>query len=105
MITISSRAGSFGFGAFTFPGSIYYKTSKAALNMAMANVAQAVKTDGIIVACLSPGSVQVEKLKDFDMPGMIQPEESISNMISVIESLTLADTGAFKQHTGEDVPW
>ena len=105
IIAISSAAGSFGYGAASWPGSTYYKSSKAALNMVMALIATSTKDDGIIVACLSPGTVQVEKLKDYDFPGMIQPEESISNMIRVIEGLTLEDTGSFFQHTGEPLPW
>jgi NAD(P)-dependent dehydrogenase (short-subunit alcohol dehydrogenase family) len=105
MIIVSSMAGSFGGGAASWPGSIYYKTSKAALNMAMANVATATKTDGIIVACLNPGTVQVEKLKEFDIPGMVQPEDSISNMIGLIEGLKLEQSGSFFQHTGESLPW
>ncbi len=105
MIIVSSMAGSFGGGAASWPGSIYYKTSKAALNMAMANVATATKEDGIILVCLNPGSVQVEKLKDYDFPGMIQPEESIDNMIVLIEGLTLEQSGSFFQHSGEPLPW
>ncbi len=73
--------------------------------MAMTTVATATKEDGIIVVSLHPGGVQVEKLRDFDLPDFIEPEESISNMIRVIENLSPEDTGIFLNYKGETLPW
>ena len=84
---------------------IYYKTSKAALNMAMTTIATATKDDGIIVVALHPGGVNVEKLKEYDFPHFIEPEESISSMVRVIAELTPAQSGAFLNYTGETLPW
>jgi hypothetical protein len=54
---------------------------------------------------LHPGGVKVEKLKAFDLPGFIEPEESISSMIRVIAELMPAQSGAFLDYTGKTLPW
>jgi len=105
IIMVSSLAGSISSGQGKRPGRIYYKTSKAALNMAMTSIATATKDDGIIVVALHPGGVKVEKLKDYDLPGFIEPEESISSMVRVIAELTPAQSGVFLDYTGRTLPW
>jgi len=72
-----------------------YRTSKAALNMAVA-AAQPDYPDTIMVA-LSPGWVRT------DMGGASAPlsvEESVAAMRRTLASLTLADRGAFLRHDG-----
>jgi NAD(P)-dependent dehydrogenase (short-subunit alcohol dehydrogenase family) len=98
-------AGSFGAGGGGFPGGYWYKVSKAALNMFMANVATELKADGIAVALLSPGEVRVEKVAGFDNPRFIEPDESISGMIDVIDSLSVETSGAFIRYNGEPQPF
>jgi hypothetical protein len=73
--------------------------------MAMTTISTATKDDGIIVVALHPGGVKVEKLKEFDLPGFIEPEESISGMIRVIAELTPTQSGAFLDYTGKTLPW
>jgi NAD(P)-dependent dehydrogenase (short-subunit alcohol dehydrogenase family) len=105
IIMISSLAGSISSGPGKRPGRIYYKTSKAALNMAMTTISTATKDDGIITVSLHPGGVKVEKLKAFDLPGFIEPGESISSMIRVIAELMPTQSGAFLDYTGKTLPW
>ena len=105
IIMISSLAGSISSGPGKRPGRIYYKTSKAALNMAMTTISTATKDDGIIAVSLHPGGVKVEKLEGFDLPGFIEPEESISSMIRVIAELTPAQSGTFLDYTGKTLAW
>jgi NAD(P)-dependent dehydrogenase (short-subunit alcohol dehydrogenase family) len=105
IIMVSSLAGSISSGQGKRPGRIYYKTSKAALNMAMTTIATATRDDGIIVVALHPGGVKVEKLKEYDLPDFIEPEDSISSMVRVIAELTPAQSGAFLNYTGETLPW
>lgn len=91
------------------PGSLgtFYRASKAALNRAMLNVAEAVKTDGITVVLLHPGEVLTEKNVQFGAtyPGMISTDFSVSQMISTISKLEIRDTGRFLRYDGETVPW
>jgi NAD(P)-dependent dehydrogenase (short-subunit alcohol dehydrogenase family) len=105
IIAITSLAGSFQAAATNRPGRIFYKTSKAALNMAMTTVATATRESGIIVVSIHPGGVKVEKLEKFDLPDFIEPEVSISNMIRVIDALKPEQSGTLLNYTGEPLPW
>lgn len=105
IISISSLSGSLGTGPTRLGGRVYYKTSKAALNMAMVTVARATADDGIIVASLHPGGVKVEKLADFNVPGFMPPAESVGGMIDVIASLTPEQSGSFLDWQGRVQPW
>lgn len=105
IIAITSLAGSFQAAATNRPGRIYYKVSKAALNMAMTAVATATNDSGVIVVSIHPGGVRVEKLEKFDLPDFIEPEVSISSMIRVIDGLKPVQSGAFLNYTGAPLPW
>lgn len=105
IVAVTSLAGSFGakFGG-GIPGGYWYKISKAALNAAMVNVSMDAIKDGVIVTLLSPGTVRVEKIGDVQMPGLIEPLESISGMINVIEGLKPEDAGTIIRYNGERQP-
>lgn len=105
IIMISSLSGSLGTGPTRLGGRVYYKTSKAALNMAMVTVARATAEDGIIVASLHPGGVKVEKLANFNVPGFMPPAESVGGMVDVIASLTPDQSGLFLDWKGRIQPW
>ena len=62
------------------------------------------KKDGVIVTLLSPGIVQVEKIGNARRPGQIEPFESISGMIKVIDALTMDDAGVIIRYNGERQP-
>jgi formylglycine-generating enzyme required for sulfatase activity/NAD(P)-dependent dehydrogenase (short-subunit alcohol dehydrogenase family) len=105
LISITSAVALHGRAYANMPGGYWYKTSKAALNTLMANLAVDAKADGIIVVLISPGAVRVEDTVDLDYPGMIQPVESIGGMIKVIDGLTSADSGAIIRFNGERLPF
>jgi NAD(P)-dependent dehydrogenase (short-subunit alcohol dehydrogenase family) len=91
------------------PGSsgTFYRASKAALNRAMMNVAEALRGDGISVVLFHPGAVLTEKNVRFGQPypGMISTEFSVRHMISTISRLGPHDTGRFLRYDGEELPW
>lgn len=91
------------------PGSsgTFYRASKAALNRAMMNVAEAVRSDGIIVVLMHPGAVLTEKNARLGQPypGMIETEYSVRHMIHTIAKLGPTDTGRFLRYDGEELPW
>lgn len=97
---ISSALGSIaGCEAFRTPS---YAIAKAALNMASVLLARALSPDGIRVVALHPGWVRT------DMGGEgaeIDPQTSVSGLLSVIESLTENTDGAFLDYRGKTVPW
>lgn len=99
IIMVSSCVGSI---AQPFPNYIAYATSKAALNMAMRNVAMALQNDNITVVSLHPGWVKT------DMGGPnadITVEESVAGMRKVIYGLTLQQSGGFIAYDGNALPW
>ncbi len=79
-----------------------YAASKAALNMLTRATAHDLRGDGITVAALHPGWVRT------DLGGAraaLDPDESVSGMIGVIDRLTLEDTSLFFTWAGERHPW
>ncbi|NKB44477.1 MAG: SDR family NAD(P)-dependent oxidoreductase [Alphaproteobacteria bacterium] len=105
IVAVSSLAGSFGFKGPTMPGGYWYKVSKVTLNGYMKNVANDLKGDGVTVALLSPGQVKVEKMGNVNFPGLIEPSESIGGMISIIDGLTIEDSGAYYSYDGKPQPF
>jgi NAD(P)-dependent dehydrogenase (short-subunit alcohol dehydrogenase family) len=83
-------------------GWIAYRASKAALNQLTRTVAAELKKDGFICIAMNPGWVQT----DMGGPGApLSPEDSVAAMLSVMDRLTLSDTGRFLDHRGQEVPW
>jgi len=86
-----------GFGA-----AYQYRTSKAALNMAMSILARDVRPSGISVVVFSPGWVQT------DMGGAnaaLTPEQSIGGMRKVLAGEAMELTGKFLSYDGSVWPW
>lgn len=83
-------------------GSMMYRTSKAAVNMAMRARAMTLAPQGIIVAVVNPGWVST----DMGGPGApLKVEESVTRMRQVIESLGPDQSGTFQNWDGRVYPW
>lgn len=83
-------------------GLIAYRTSKAALNMAVMAMARSWAERGGAFAVLHPGWVAT------DMGGArapLTPEESAAGLKSVIDGLKASDKAQFLDHRGETLPW
>lgn len=100
VVNLSSRLGSIGLTTrFGTPG---YAISKAALNMAAVQLAQALAPRGIVVVAVSPGWVRT------DMGGEnadVAPEDAVSGLLEQIDRLALADTGSFFDRLGAPIAW
>jgi NAD(P)-dependent dehydrogenase (short-subunit alcohol dehydrogenase family) len=99
VVAITSGMGSI---AETSGGYIAYRTSKAALDMLMRNLAIDLKSDGIVAIPLNPGWVKT------DMGGAsapLSPATSIGNMRKVIAARRPSDSGRFLSHDGREIPW
>jgi NAD(P)-dependent dehydrogenase (short-subunit alcohol dehydrogenase family) len=99
LVTITSGMAS---TAETEGSYLAYRSSKAAVNNVMRNVAIGWRGEGIISVVLSPGWVRT------DMGGpsaSLSPEESVSGMRKVIAGLTKADSGKFLGWRGEERAW
>jgi len=83
-------------------GAWSYRISKAALNMAVSNLAKELRPKGIACMLLHPGWVRT------DMGGENAPldvDTSVAGMVRVLDDLTLGDSGCFRDHTGTTIPW
>jgi len=99
VVIITSRVGSI---ADNGSGGMYgYRMSKAAVNMAGANLAIDLREQGVPVALLHPGLVATE------MTGGqgVTPAHSAAGLIDRIDELTLETTGRFWHAEGEELPW
>jgi NAD(P)-dependent dehydrogenase (short-subunit alcohol dehydrogenase family) len=104
IVAISTGMGSLGSLATTigFGAAYQYRSSKAALNMAMSILAKDVEPQGISVLIFSPGWVQT------DMGGpnaALTPEQSIAGMRKVLEGNPMELTGKFLSYDGSTWPW
>lgn len=108
IVAMGSKAGSFGAGP-KMPIMYDYRGGKAALDMYMYTLAFEAGKKGVTVVLLSPG--QVNTVRDpqqaaIPRPGVIEPPESVSKMLRVIDSLTAADNGSFLDYEDRRViPW
>jgi NAD(P)-dependent dehydrogenase (short-subunit alcohol dehydrogenase family) len=97
MASMQALKSTFGFGA------VYqYRTSKAALNMAMSILAKELEPRGISVVIFDPGWVQT------DMGGAnaaLTPQESIGGMRRVLAGDPMSLTGKFVGYDGDARPW
>jgi len=100
IVTITSGMGSLADN--TSGGYIAYRTSKAAVNMAMRTAAIDLKPRGISCVVINPGWVKT------DMGGpnaKITPEQSVAAMRRLIAELGPNDSGRFYNYDGREYPW
>ncbi len=92
IVVVSSKAGSFELSP-KMPMMYSYRASKAALNMFMYALSFETVRQNVIVTLLSPG--QVNTTPGFKMKGSIEPDESVTKMLAVIDGLTAENNGQF----------
>jgi len=100
IVTITSGMGSLADN--TSGGFIAYRTSKAAVNMAMRTAAIDLRSRGISCVVINPGWVKT------DMGGpnaKLSPEQSVTAMRRVIAELGPNDSGRFYHYDGREYPW
>jgi NAD(P)-dependent dehydrogenase (short-subunit alcohol dehydrogenase family) len=100
VVTITSGMGSLADN--TSGGSIAYRSSKAAVKMAMRSAALDLAPRGIPCILVNPGWVQT------DMGGAgasMSPAESVSALRRLIETFGPAQSGKFFHYDGREYPW
>ncbi|MEM7395665.1 MAG: SDR family oxidoreductase [Verrucomicrobiota bacterium] len=100
LILITSRVGSLADNSSS--GNYGYRMSKTALNMAGLNLSMDLKERGIPVALLHPGYVQTDMTRG---GGLIDTDESVRGMRTLIENLNLENSGAFLHTNGDALAW
>ncbi len=105
--TLSARVGSIADNGLG--GWYSYRASKAALNQivrcAAIELARS-RPDALCIA-LHPGTVDTGLSESFAKAGLeVQPPDlAAERMLTVIDGLTPADSGGFRDHLGEAIPW
>ena len=97
---LSSQLGSIG--RVSRFGTPSYAISKAAQNMATAQLAQALAPRGIVLVALHPGWVQT------DMGGSgadVPATDAAAGLLRVIDGLLPGDSGRFLDWKGDTLPW
>jgi NAD(P)-dependent dehydrogenase (short-subunit alcohol dehydrogenase family) len=99
MAFITSRMGSI---TETSPNAYVYRSSKAALNMAVRCMSLELAAKGVTAVLFHPGHVST------DMGGAsapVTPSRSVSGMKQQILGFTRADNGRFLAYDGGEIPW
>lgn len=83
-------------------GSVFYRSSKAALNAVMKCLAIELKNQSVGVLIFHPGWVKT------DMGGpnaLINADQSVTGMRTLIENFSLDQSGSFIKYDGTPMPW
>ena len=112
IVFMSSKGGSFSESP-KGPIMFEYRASKAALNMLVYAFSFETKNKGVTAIALSPGSVNTEPAPGefgygtkMRQPGAIEPAESVSGMLKVIDGLSAAQNGQFLDYKdGRVIGW
>lgn len=103
IVTVSSSEGSIG--SATQPRLYFYRSSKAALNMAMVNLALQLKRRGISVGMVNPGMTDTDFMAGLPKKMLRPTSDAVTDMMRNIDGLTLETTGSFYQYDGTIIPW
>ncbi|MCP4926427.1 MAG: SDR family oxidoreductase [Gammaproteobacteria bacterium] len=103
IVTVSSSEGSIN-GA-SQPRLYFYRSSKAALNMVMVNLALQLKRKGISVGMVNPGMTDTDFMVGLPKKMLRPTPEAVTDMMRNIDALTIETTGSFYQYDGTIIPW
>ncbi|MDP7297328.1 MAG: SDR family oxidoreductase [Gammaproteobacteria bacterium] len=103
IVTVSSSEGSIN-GA-SQPRLYFYRSSKAALNMVMVNLALQLKRKGISVGMVNPGMTDTDFMAGLPKKMLRPTPEAVTDMMRNIDALTIETTGSFYQYDGTIIPW
>ena len=100
VVIMGSRMGSVGYNT---TGAAYaYRASKAALNAVIKSFSIDVPT--VIFSVIHPGRVETNLVASRE-EGAIEAEDSVKDMLKIIDKLTTADSGKFYDRFGAPIEW
>ena len=106
MVTLSAKVGSIEDNRLG--GWYSYRASKAALNMLIktASIELARTKPNVALIAMHPGTVNSRLSKPFRGEQIGRPPfDAVTDMFTVIENLTVEDSGSFVSYSGEKLPW
>ncbi|MEO8443634.1 MAG: SDR family oxidoreductase [Gammaproteobacteria bacterium] len=103
MITVSSSQGSIG--KVDAPRLYWYRASKAAVNMLMANLALQLKSRGITIGLVTPGATDTDFMKGLPKRMLRPVADAVTDMVREIDRFDVSRTGQFVDTSGAILPW
>ncbi len=103
IVTVSSSQGSIGM--VRRPRLYFYRSSKAAVNMAMKNLALDLKPMGISVSMVNPGPTDTDMMAGQPKKWLRKTEVAVSDMMGIIDRQSTEATGKFWNYDGKELPW
>lgn len=103
VVNVSSSEGSIG--SVTSGRTFFYRTSKAALNMEMKNLAYVLKNKRISVALINPGPVDTDMMAGMPKSMLRTKQQAVEEMIAITDRLKPDNAGLFMNYSGEQLPW
>lgn len=102
---LTARVGSIGDNRLG--GWYSYRAAKAAANQIVRTAAIEIarKCPEAVVVALHPGTVETQFTQDYPGHAKVSPKLAASNLLSVLEGLSPADSGGFYDWAGKPVPW
>lgn len=99
---IASMSSIMGSIASSTGGYYVYRSTKAALNMAMKTLSMDLRSAGIKVVCIHPGWVKTRMGGPY---ATISTEESVSGIMALLDGLRAEDSGKFITYEGKEIMW
>jgi NAD(P)-dependent dehydrogenase (short-subunit alcohol dehydrogenase family) len=103
IVVVSSSEGSIT-GAEQ-PRLYFYRSSKAAVNMLMKNLALQVKRRGVSVAMVNPGMTDTDFMAGLPKKMLRPTSDAVADMIRNIDGLSVETTGSFYEYDGTIIAW
>ena len=103
IVAVSSSEGSIA--KANQPRLYFYRASKAALNMALKNVAMATKRKGISVVLVNPGPTDTDFMAGLPKKMLRPTEVAVTDMMRNIDNVTVETTASFMEYDGTVIPW
>jgi NAD(P)-dependent dehydrogenase (short-subunit alcohol dehydrogenase family) len=103
MITVSSSQGSIG--SVDAPRLYWYRASKSAVNMLMANLALQLNRRGITIGLVTPGATDTDFMKGLPKRMLRPVGDAVTDMLREIDRFDISRTGEFVDTSGKVLPW
>jgi len=103
IVTVSSSEGSIT--NVKQPRLYFYRSSKAAVNMAMKNLALQLKRKGVSVGLVNPGPTDTDFMAGLPKKMLRPTPDAVTDMMRNIDAMTVETTGSFYQYDGTIIPW
>lgn len=87
------------------PRLYFYRSSKAALNMAMKNIAMALKRKGVSVVLVNPGPTDTDFMAGLPKKMLRPIDDAVADMMRNIDNVTPETTAAFMEYDSTVIPW